>query len=398
MSRKPKTTATGKKAAAGEAPPASPAATPAPAPAGPPGAPVPPPGTKPAEKPKLEIVVSRQFAPWLAQVNASLVFTTYRVGKVFLIGMQPDGRLSVFERTFNRCMGLCAAGDGFFMSSLFQLWRFDNVLDRGRSHNGYDRAYVPMSGHTTGDLDIHDMAVDHKGRLVFVNTLFSCLATAGGKASFVPLWRPPFVSKLAAEDRCHLNGLAMDQGKPAYVTAVAPTDVADGWRDKRANGGCVVDVRTNAIVASGLSMPHSPRLYRGKLWLLNSGTGEFGTVDPASGRFEPVAFCPGYLRGLAFIGDYAVVGLSRARQNHTFAGLALDEALRKKNAEAQCGIYVIDLRSGDAVHWLRLEGIVEELYDVIVLPGVRRPMAFGFKTDEIRRVVKMGAMPEGAPW
>ena len=73
-------------------------------------------------------------------------------------------------------------------------------------------------------------------------------------------------------------------------------------------------------------------------------------------------------------------------------------AAQKKNVAPQCGIYVIDLRSGDAVHWLRLEGIVEELYDVIVLPGVRRPMAFGFKTDEIRRVVKMGAMPEGAPW
>ena len=356
------------------------------------------PGTKPAEKPKLEIIASRQFASWLDGVKASLVFTTYQAGKLFLIGMQPNGQLSVFERTFNRCMGMCAAGDGFFMSSLYQLWRFDNVLDKDRDFNGFDRAYVPMVGHTTGDLDIHDMAVDNKGRIVVVNTLFSCLATVGGRTSFVPLWRPPFITKLAAEDRCHLNGLAMDQGKPAYVTVRAPTDVANGWHDKRANGGCVIDVRSNAIVARGLSMPHSPRLYRGKLWILNSGTGEFGTVDPASGRFQPIAFCPGYLRGLSFIGDYALVGLSKPRQNHSFAGLPLDEALKKKNVAAQCGIFVIDLKTGDIVHWLRLEGIVEELYDVIVLPGVRRPMAFGFKTEEIRRVVKMGAMPEGAPW
>lgn len=348
-------------------------------------------GASPASQAKLEIAASRQFVSWLAGINASLAFTTYRAGKVFLIGVQPDGRLSIFERTFNRCMGLCVAGSGFYMSSLFQLWRFENILDPGQAHNGYDRAYVPIVGYTTGDLDIHDVAVDGSGRVVFVNTLFSCLATVGGKDSFVPLWRPPFVSKLAAEDRCHLNGLAMDNGKPAYVTAIAATDVADGWRDKRADGGCVVDVRSNQVIAAGLSMPHSPRLYRDQLWLLNSGMGEFGVIDPKTGRFQPIAFCPGYLRGLGFIADYAVVGLSKPRENRTFTGLPLDGALARKNAEAQCAIYVIDLRTGDAVHWLRIEGIVEELYDVVILPGVRRPMAFGFKTDEIRRVVKVGA-------
>jgi uncharacterized protein (TIGR03032 family) len=152
----------------------------------------------------------------------------------------------------------------------------------------------------------------------------------------------------------------------------------------------VIDVPNNRVVATGLSMPHSPRLHQGKLWLLNSGTGEFGIVDPKTGRFQSIAFCPGYLRGLSFIADYAVVGLSKPRENRTFTGLPLDEALAHRNAEAQCAIYVIDLRTGDAVHWLRIEGIVEELYDVVVLPRVRRPMAFGFKTDEIRRVVKVG--------
>ena len=375
----------------------TPAAPPAPGKV-PAGAPAGPPQKQPADKPKIELIASRQFASWLDGIKASLAFSTYQAGKVFLIGMQPNGQPSIFERTFNRCMGMCATGDGFIMSSLYQLWRFENVLDAGGDFNGFDRAYVPIIGHTTGDLDIHDMAVDNKGRIVFVNTLFSCLATVGGRTSFVPLWRPPFITKLAAEDRCHLNGLAMDQGKPAYVTVIAPTDVANGWHDKRASGGCVIDVRSNEIVARGLSMPHSPRLYRGKLWILNSGTGEFGTIDPANGKFQPIAFCPGYLRGLSFVGDYALAGLSKPRQNHSFAGLPLDETLKKKNVAPQCGIFVIDLRTGDIVHWLRLEGIVEELYDVIVLPGVRRPMAFGFKTDEIRRVVKMGVMPEGAPW
>jgi uncharacterized protein (TIGR03032 family) len=215
-------------------------------------------------------------------------------------------------------------------------------------------------------------------------------ATTGERESFVPLWKPPFISKLAAEDRCHLNGLAMVAGRPKYVTAVGEADVADGWRDKRNDGGVVLEVPNGRVVAAGLSMPHSPRVHEGKLWLLNSGTGELGFVEPKSGRFEAVAFCPGYMRGLSFHGDYAIVGLSRPRERGTFSGLALDDVLAKRNADAQCGIYVIDLRSGDAVYWLRIDGIVQELYDVVFLPGVRRPMAYGFKSDEIRRTLNVG--------
>jgi len=342
-------------------------------------------------QPKLELMGSRQFTAWMAEQNLSLAFTTYQTGKLFLIGLGPDGRLSVFERTFNRCMGLAADDDALYMSTLYQLWRFENALPTGQSRDGYDRLYLPIEAHTTGDLDIHDVAVAGDGRVVFVNTLFSCLATIEQSSSFAPVWRPPFVSKLAAEDRCHLNGLAMDAGAPRYVTAVAQSDVADGWREGRRDGGCVIDVGQNAVVATGLSMPHSPRLYRDRLWLLNSGTGEFGIIDRDTGAFEPVAFCPGYLRGLCFIGDYAVVGLSKPRDNRTFTGLALDDRLAEKNAEARCALQVIDLKSGDVVHWLRIEGIVEELYDVVVLPGVRRPMAIGFKTDEIRRILIVGA-------
>ena len=136
----------------------------------------------------------------------------------------------------------------------------------------------------------------------------------------------------------------MRDGRPAYVTAVADSDVVDGWRDRRRDGGCVIDVAANEIVARGLSMPHSPRWYRDRLWLVNSGTGEFGTVDLATGRFEPIAFCPGYLRGLAFVGDYAVVTLSKPR-HVTFHGLELDERLQQRGAEPQCGLQVIDLRT-----------------------------------------------------
>lgn len=364
--------------------------------------------------PSLEITASRQFTSWLAEQNLSLAFTTYQAGKVFFIGLQPNGQLSVFERTFERCMGLYAEGSTLYMSSLYQLWRFENALSAGQVHSGYDAVYVPQVGYITGDLDVHDVVVgvpplpplirevqetqnfvpsltkEGLGGVIFVNTLFSCLATVSEKHSFIPLWQPPFISKLAAEDRCHLNGLALRDGQPRYVTAVSQSDVADGWRDKRRNGGCVIDISSNEIILTGLSMPHSPRWYKDKLWLLNSGTGEFGYADIERGIFEPVAFCPGYMRGCAFSGDFAIVGLSKPRHNKTFSGLSLDDNLRAKDTEPRCGLLVIDLRSGDIVHSLRIEGVVEELYDVQVLPGMRRPMAIGFRTDEIRRVVTMG--------
>ncbi|MEI2578513.1 TIGR03032 family protein [Scytonema sp. PRP1] len=341
--------------------------------------------------PALEITASRQFTAWLAEQHISLAFTTYQTGKLFLIGLQPSGELSVFERTFNRAMGLYASSNQLYLSSLYQLWQFENALEPGQLHEGYDRLYVPQVGYTTGDLDIHDIALSEQRQILFVNTLFSCLATISQTHSFTPLWHPPFISKLAAEDRCHLNGLAMRDGKPRYMTAIAQTDVADGWRDRRHNGGCVIDIENNEIIAAGLSMPHSPRWHLNQLWLLNSGTGEFGKLDLNRGEFQPITFCPGYLRGLAFSSNFVIVGLSKPRHNKTFSGLALDETLTAKNADARAGLQVIDLNSGDAVHWLRIEGVIEEMYDVVVLPNVQRPMALGFKSDEIRRVITIGA-------
>lgn len=345
--------------------------------------------TETVTPPTLEISTSRQMLSWLSEQKLSIALTTYQIGKLYFIGLKPDNGLSVFERSFNRCMGLCSTPNGLYMSSLYQVWRFENVFETGQQQDGFDRLYVPQVGYTTGDLDIHDVAVDSDGRLVFVNTLFGCLATLSETHSFKPLWKPPFISKLAAEDRCHLNGLAMKDGQPAYVTAVGRSDVADGWREHRSDGGIVMDVNSDEIVCTGLSMPHSPRWHDGKLWLLNSGTGEFGYVDLNTGRFESLCFCPGYMRGLSFHGNFALVGLSKPRHNKTFSGLALDANLKSRNAEARCGVQVIDLRTGDVVHWLRMDGVVEELYDVVALPQVRRPMALGFKTDEIRRVLSV---------
>ena len=338
-----------------------------------------------------ECQASRQFAEWLFEHNASLAFTTYQAGRLFLLGLQPNGRLDIFNRSFERCMGLSVSAQSLWLSSLYQFWRFENALEPGQTHNGYDRLYVPQVAYTTGDIDVHDVGLDQNHRPVFVNTLFSCLATVSETHSFEPIWRPHFVSALAAEDRCHLNGLAMQNGEPRYVTAVARSDVVDGWRDHRRQGGVVIETQSNDIVLDGLSMPHSPRLHGGRLWLIDSGRGELGYADLDRGCFQPVAFLPGYGRGLSFIGDYAVVGTSKPRGNNSFAGLALDDRLRDKQVEARCGLYVIDLNSGHAVHWFRIEGVVDELYDVAVLPNCRRPMAIGLKTDEIRRILRVAS-------
>jgi uncharacterized protein (TIGR03032 family) len=286
-------------------------------------------------------------------------------------------------------MGLgLGPGGALWMSSLCQLWRFENFLDPGTDRDGYDALYVPVAGHTTGDVDIHDIHVDPEGRPIFVVTRFNCLATLAERGSFRPLWRPPFIDRIAAEDRCHLNGFAARHGRPAYATCVAASNVVDGWREHRRDGGIVIDIATGETVARGLSMPHSPRLRRGRLWLIQSGTGEFGHVDVATGRFEPVCFLRGYARGLAFLGEHAVIGVSRPRENRTFEGLALNERLEREGVGPSCQIAVVNLATGDIEHHLSIEGVVQELYDVAVLPGVIRPLALGFQSDEIRFAVR----------
>ena len=342
--------------------------------------------------PPVRITCSAHVLPWLHAEGLALAATTYQTNRLFLIGRTPDGSLSGFERLFDRPMGLHATPERLTLATRYQLWRLDHALPPGATHEGYDRLYVPRRAHTTGELDVHDLAVDADGEVVFVNTLYSCLAAPSEAHSFRPVWMPPFISALVPEERCHLNGLAMREGRPAFVTALSRSDVAAGWRERRAEGGVVVDVASGEVVCAGLSMPHSPRWHRGRLWLLNSGTSELGTIDLEAGRFEPVVFLPGYGRGLAFHGRYAVVGLSKPReslQNQIFSGLPLADRLRAKDAVARCGIYVVDLDAGHVAHWLQFEGVVEELYDVQVLPGVRRPMALGFMNDEIRRHVSI---------
>lgn len=330
--------------------------------------------------------MSDGFTGHLGKLGISLALTSYQSGKFYLLGRAPQGQLMVHARLFQKAMGMHVAGDTLLLATLYQMQRFENALPKGNTVNGtYDACYVPRTTYNTGVLDAHDVGLLSNGQIIFVNTLFNCLATTSPKDSFIPVWKPHFVSGIVGEDRCHLNGLAMENGQPRYVTACGPSDTAQGWRAFRAGGGMVIDVRSNEIVCDGMSMPHSPRLHDGRLWVLNSGTGELGTVDVQSKKFEARAFMPGFLRGLSFHGKYAYVGLSKPRDKH-FEGLPLDQKLRDAKLDPVCGLQVIDLESGKCAEWLHVEGM-GEVYDVAVLPGVKCPMAVGFADNDLKGIL-----------
>ncbi|MEW4467362.1 TIGR03032 family protein [Parasphingorhabdus sp. JC815] len=338
----------------------------------------------PVQTPRNDLTFSAGLAGFLKSQNISLALTSYQSGYLYLIGHGSDNKLALHEAAYPQAMGITADANRIYLGTLTQLVRLENVLAPGQIANEvHDKVYVPRNFQTLGNIDFHEVGVRKNGKIVFINTRYSCLCEPSLTHSFKPIWKPPFISKLAPEDRCHLNGLAMVDGEPRYVTAVCKSDVVDGWRDRRHDGGLIIDIENDEIVAEGLSMPHSPRWHDGKLWVLNSGSGELGWIDQKKRKFVPFTFCPGFLRGLAFHNGYAIVALSKPRHGR-FEGLALDEALKTKDADAWCGVQVISLATGDVVQWLRLDGAITELFDVCVMPGVKNPLTLGPQSNEIR--------------
>ncbi|MEX2165608.1 MAG: TIGR03032 family protein [Methyloceanibacter sp.] len=350
----------------------------------------PQPGAAPADQQQTTISTSRGFVDFLVTNCLSIALTSYQTGQLMLIGPLLDGRLSVFQRNFVRAMGLWASPQRLYLSSIAQIWRLENVLGPGQLANQkqlhYERLYVPRFSYTTGDIDAHELGIDKNDQLIFVNTKYSCLATPDTVHSFKPLWKPPYISKIAPEDRCHLNGLAMKDGAPKYVTAVSRSDVVDGWRERRHEGGILIDVENDRILTEDLSMPHSPRLNDGTLWVLDSGRGYLCRVDTKSGKAEQVAFCPGFARGLSFWRGYALFGTSLPRDG-AFKGLELDDNVKARDGEPRCGAYIVDTRTGDIMHWIRFEGAVRELFDAAFIPGVRAPMCVGLGNPEMRTLI-----------
>jgi uncharacterized protein (TIGR03032 family) len=322
----------------------------------------------------------------LRRLGVSLLVTTYQAGR--LVVLRADGDvLNTHFRTFAKPMGLAVHGDRLAIGTALEVGEYHNVPAVARKlepAGKHDACFLPRLAHVTGDVQVHEMAwasaplapggrgVGGEGEpeLYFVNTLFSCLAARCSTCSFRPVWRPPWVTALAPQDRCHLNGLGLRDGRLRYVTALGETNTAGGWRARKKDGGVLYDLDAEAVVLRGLSMPHSPRWHDGRLWLLESGTGTMGYVDAAAGRYVPIAELPGFTRGLDFCGRLAFVGLSQVRETAVFSGIPITERLRERT----CGVWVIDLATGQTVGFVRFEdGGVQEIFAVQVLPGVRFP-------------------------
>jgi len=343
---------------------------------------------------RIECHASESFQAWIAQLGGSLCVSTYQAGKVAMIGW--DGRrVTLLMRHFDKPLGLRAKGNRLVLATRHDLWMFTNSPLLAHEYfedqpGRYDGLYLPRATYHTGDLNTHDVAFAGD-ELLLVASRFSCLARLSYDFSFQPVWKPDFITDLVPEDRCHLNGLAIREGRPRYVTALGTTDAAGAWRAEKATGGVLIDVESDEIMRGGLAMPHSPRWHGGKLWVLNSGTGELLQVDPVSGQNEVVCGLPGYLRGLCFVGPYAVVGLSKIRERHIFGGLPIQERYDK----LLCAVAVVDTRSGEQVGLFEYTAGCEELYEVEFLPNVRRPMVLNFDRPAARQAI---TNPESCFW
>ncbi|WP_265266307.1 TIGR03032 family protein, partial [Spirulina subsalsa] len=296
--------------------------------------------------------------------------STYQAGKVVILRSEGEV-LNTHFRVFDKPMGMAGDVNRLAIGTHFQIIELRNipaVIPRLEEEAPHDACYLPRKTHITGDIDVHEMTyIDEE--LWFINTRFSCLCTLEDRSSFVPRWRPPFITHYALEDRCHLNGLAVGpRNQPQYVTALGATNTPEGWRKTKATGGILMDIPSNEIMTQGLSMPHSPRWYDERLWVLESGKGSLATVDLNTGKLTPVALLPGFTRGLSFYGRWAFVGLSQVRETAVFSGIPISQ-----QAERCCGVWVVDIDRGETVAFLRFEDAVQEVFAVEVLPGIRFP-------------------------
>ena len=313
---------------------------------------------------------STSFPPLLRQLGISLLVSTYQAGKLLVIRPQGDV-LDVLCRDFASPMGLAHQNGELLIGTRHHVWEYVNhkdVVPTLQPPGRHDACYLPRKALVTGDIQIHEMA--WAGPEVWiVNTRFSCLCTLDGRHSFVPRWRPPFITALAAEDRCHLNGLGVRDGQVRYATCLGRSDTPAGWRANKANGGCLLEVPSGAVLAAGLSMPHSPRWYQDRLWLLESGAGSLAVVDQGSGRCQAVTHLPGFTRGLDFHAGVAFIGLSQVRESAVFSGLPITQRSQPRH----CGVWAVDVATGQTLAFLQFQAGVQEIFAVQVLPGMCCP-------------------------
>lgn len=327
----------------------------------------------PPPEERIEIITEQSIdlEKILADLGGSLIISTYQAGKI-IVARPESEQVNAHFVDARKPMGIAIHNERIAVGAEGDILFFENVADncaRLDPPGAYDACYVERYAHITGAIDIHEMAFGGDGQIWFINTKFSALCTIRGNSSFVPVWKPPFISRVAEEDRCHLNGLGMRDGQPRYVTALGESDVRMGWRENKAYGGVLMDIVERRTICRGLSMPHSPRWHAGQLWVCESGKGTLARVDPLTGALETVYEFPGFTRGLDFVGPFAFVGLSQIRETAIFGGIPIAE----RAAERNCGIWVIDLRNRTLVGALSFVQGVQEIFAVQFLAGRRYP-------------------------
>ncbi|MEO1263738.1 MAG: TIGR03032 family protein [Bacteroidota bacterium] len=329
----------------------------------------------------------------LTRLNCSLAVSTYQAGKVILLSPKNEDKLIQLPRTFNKAMGIALDGDKMAVACRDEVIVLKNSKGLAQYYpkkpNVYDALFMPRLTYHTGALDVHDLDWGNDG-LYAVNTSFSCIIKIDDEYSFTPCWKPPFISKIVSEDRCHLNGMCMKDGQPKYVSAFSQGDTYQSWREVVTTGGILMDAKTNELIAENLPMPHSPRLFDGELYVLFSATGELAKIDTKTGDRQIVTELNGFVRGLCKKGEYVFVGLSRLRKNSsTFAKLDIaDKSL-------QAGIAIIHLPTGALAGEIKYQMSVDEIYDVQVLPGMLRPGILNTMTEDY----KLGlSTPEATFW
>ena len=307
----------------------------------------------------------------LMQLNCTLCVSTYQAGKVIMVSAVDENSLIQLPRNFEKAMGMAVDGDYLAVATKNEVVVLGNSSALAPNYppkpNTYDSLFVPRATYYTSEVDIHDMEWGEKG-LYAVNTLFSCISLINDRYSFEPVWKPYFVSDIDPLDRCHLNGMVLENGIPKYATALGKTNSEKGWRSDVERGGILMDVTSDSIILEGLPMPHSPRLHQGELYVLLSATGELIKVNVPARSYDVVASFDGFVRGMDIIGDYAFIGLSKIRQN---ASTFRDLPIAKKAIHS--GVDVVHLPTGTIVANLRYLASVEELYDVKLLKGKMRP-------------------------
>lgn len=319
----------------------------------------------------LTSVHTSNFPDILKHFKSSLAVSTYQAGKLVLLRADGD-TINTHFRSFNYPMGMAADSERLALGTFMEIAEFRNMPAAAKKLETpprHDAVYLRRHDHVTGAIDIHEMAWDADGDLWFVNTRFSCLCTLDNQSSFVPRWLPPFVSHYAAEDRCHLNGLAMRDGKPRYVTCLGNSNTAGGWRENKRDGGLLIDLEGDRIVSHGLSMPHSPRWYQDTLWVLESGRGALVKINPDTGEKTDVARVPGFARGIDFLGPLAFIGLSQLRDSNPFTDIPITD----DNSDRLSGVWVINIEKGETVAFLKFTGGVEEIFAVQALQGAQFP-------------------------